>query len=144
NPNAWWRETAQRLLYQRQDRSAVAPLRRLAQESQSPLARMHALWTLEGLNALEVADIARAVRDPTAGLREHALRLAEPRLKDAPELADAVRAAADDADARVRFQAAPSLGLLPDDAATQSLVRIARRDAADPWTRLAVLSSAAQ
>jgi putative membrane-bound dehydrogenase-like protein len=144
NPNAWWRETAQRLLYQRQDRAAVAPLRRLARESQSSLARMHALWTLEGLNALEVADIVRTVHDPAAGLREHALRLAEPRLKDAPELAAAVRAAADDSDARVRFQVAIALGLLPDDAATQSLVRIARRDAADPWARLAVLTSAAQ
>ena len=36
NPNAWWRETAQRLLYLRQDRSAVTPLRELkARENQT-------------------------------------------------------------------------------------------------------------
>ena len=143
NPNAWWRETAQRLLYQRQDRSAVAPLRRLARESKSPLARLHALWTLEGLGALEAADVARALKEPAPGLREHALRLAEPRLKGSPELAEAVRSLADDSEARVRFQAALTLGEVPDDAATQALVRIAKRDARDPWLRLAVLSSAA-
>ncbi|MDQ3625181.1 MAG: dehydrogenase, partial [Verrucomicrobiota bacterium] len=47
NRNAWWRETAQRLLYERQDRSAAGPLRALLNESREPLARLHALWTLE-------------------------------------------------------------------------------------------------
>src|SRR5207245_10946049 len=87
NPNSWWRETAQRLLYQRQDRAAVAPLRRLLRESRSPWARLHALGTLDGLGALEGADIATALRDPAAGVREHAVQLAEPRLKNSPDLA---------------------------------------------------------
>lgn len=143
NPNAWWRETAQRLLFQRQDRAAIGPLRKLTARSPSPLARMHALWALNGLGALEVTDILGALKSETAGLREHGLRLTEPRVKGSPELAAVVRRAADDPDARVRFRAAIVLGELTDDASTTALVSIARRDAADPWVRLAVLSSAA-
>jgi putative membrane-bound dehydrogenase-like protein len=143
NPSAWWRETAQRLLHERRDKAAVARLRKLTQESKSPLARMHALWTLDGLGALETADILTALKSDTAGLREHGLRLAEPRVNTSPALAAAVRKVAEDADARVRFQAAIVLGELPDDESTAALVALARKDAADPWARLAVLSSAA-
>src|SRR5205085_643956 len=44
NPNSWWRETAQRLLYQKRDPAAVVPLRKLLQSSTAPLAQLHALW----------------------------------------------------------------------------------------------------
>jgi putative heme-binding domain-containing protein len=50
---------------------------------------------------------------------------------------------AEDPDPRVRFRAAIVLGELADDESTAALVAIARRDAADPWARLAVLSSSA-
>src|SRR5690606_9206175 len=43
---AWWRDTAQRVLVERGDRSAVPALRALVRSSRSSLARLHALWTL--------------------------------------------------------------------------------------------------
>jgi putative heme-binding domain-containing protein len=43
----------------------------------------------------------------------------------------------------VRFQAAFSLGALKDSQAAKALASIASRDRADPWTRVAVLSSLA-
>jgi putative membrane-bound dehydrogenase-like protein len=144
NPNSWWRETAQRLLYQRQEKSAVPLLHQLARESRSPVARLHALGTLDGLGALEAADVAAALDAPVPGLREHALRLAEPRLKGAPELAHKVVALSEDPDARVRFQAALTLGELSQDEATMALAGIVRRDAGDPWLRQAVLSSSSE
>jgi putative membrane-bound dehydrogenase-like protein len=144
NPNAWWRETAQRLLYQRQDKSAVPLLRRLARESRSALARMHALGTLDGLGALESADVTLALHDSGPGVREHALRLAEPRLKDSAELVHSAIALSEDPNARVRFQAALTLGELNQDAATAALASIVRKDASDPWLRQAVLSSSAE
>src|SRR5262249_33182391 len=52
NANRWWRITAQRLLVERQDKAAVKPLQQLANAASSPQARVHALWTLHGLNAL--------------------------------------------------------------------------------------------
>src|SRR5262249_54120773 len=50
DPDAWWRETAQRLLLERKDSSAIPPLKKLAQAPPNALARLHALWTLHGLN----------------------------------------------------------------------------------------------
>ena len=80
NPNAWWRETAQRLLHQKQDKVAVEPLRKLTRESKSPLPRMHALWALHGLGGLQTADVLAAMNSEVPGLRVHGLRLAESRV----------------------------------------------------------------
>src|SRR5262249_42358400 len=79
NPNSWWRLTAQRLLVERQDSKAVAPLQKLTQNATTPQGRAHALWTLHGLKALDDYVIERASKDPESGVREQALRLAEGR-----------------------------------------------------------------
>ena len=60
NPNMWWRITAQRLLVERQDKSVITALQDLAHKGTSAYGRMHALWSLDGLHALEPA--ARIVR----------------------------------------------------------------------------------
>ena len=142
NPNAWQRETAHRLLFERQDKAAVEPLRKLLKESRSPLARLHALWSLEGLESLKTADLLAALSDEAPGVREHAVRLAEPRFFEAPQLLDSVLALAADPDVRVRFQTAFTLGESRDRRVAAALARIARQDAADPWIKAAVLSSA--
>lgn len=144
NPNAWQRDTAHRLLFERQDSAAVEPLRQLLQSSRSPLARLHALWSLEGLEALQTADLQRALGDDSAGVREHAVRLAESRQVQAPELLEAVLKLASDPAVRVRFQVAFSLGETSDPRAVAALAAIARQDAADEWVRAAVLSSASK
>jgi putative membrane-bound dehydrogenase-like protein len=82
NPNGWWRDTAQRLLFERQDQAAVAPLRVMLEKNSSELARLHALHTLDGLGALRDEDLLRALSDKSAGIREHAVRLAAPRIAD--------------------------------------------------------------
>jgi putative membrane-bound dehydrogenase-like protein len=142
--NSWWRLTAQRLLVERQDKSAVKPLRRLARECPSAVGRAHALWTLHGLKALADDDILRGLADREAGVREQALRLAEGRLSDSAALRREAAALADDAAPRVRFQLALALGEAPGAEASQALARLARRDPDDPWTRIAILSSAYQ
>ncbi len=143
NPNAWHRHTAQRLLYERQDRAAVAPLRKAAASAESPQARLHALWALDGLRALTDDLILAALEHSEPGLRENAVRLAEGRLKDGPSapLVAGVLALASDDHARVRFQLAFTLGELSDPRAIDALARIAERDAETSWTRIAVLSS---
>lgn len=142
--NGWKRDTAHRLLYERQDRSAVEPLRRLVHGSESELARLHALWSLEGLESLREEEVLRGLSDLSAGVREHAVRLAEPRLKRSPSLLRRVLKLVDDPDPRVRFQVAFTLGEVEGPGATAGLVRIAWRDGGDPWVRTAVLSSAAE
>src|SRR5437773_11374821 len=75
SPNIWWRRTAQRLLVERHHADAVPFLARLFEESTSPLARVHALWTLDGMGKLDPSLITRALDDPVAGVRENAIRL---------------------------------------------------------------------
>ncbi|WP_164103558.1 PVC-type heme-binding CxxCH protein [Candidatus Laterigemmans baculatus] len=153
SPHGWYRDTAHRLLYERQDRSAAAALRQLLRESDSELARLHALWSLEGLDSLEPADVLLGLSDASSGVREHAVRLAEPRLNPKPanaetkstaaELLDRILQLAEDPDPRVRFQVAFTLGETDDPRRLAALAKIAVRDVADPWTRPAVLSSIA-
>lgn len=142
HPNVWQRQTAHRLLYERQDPAAERPLRVLAAESKVPLARLHALYSLAGIGKLSDADLAGALGDSSPGVREHAVRLAERRLGN-PEILQKVAKLAGDPEIRVRFQAAFSLGEVVDPRASDALAEIARHDASDFWLRSAVLSSAA-
>jgi putative membrane-bound dehydrogenase-like protein len=141
NPNGWWRDTAQRLIHERQDKAAIEPLRAIVKNSQYDRARLHALHTLAGLDALQDGELILGLNDSSAGVREHALRLSEPRLeKDKPLRDQAIELAKDD-DMRVRFQAAFSLGETTDPRAAVALAGIASRDANDYWMRTAILSS---
>jgi putative membrane-bound dehydrogenase-like protein len=140
NPNSWWRETAQRLIFERQDKSAIEPLQKLIRQSNNPLARLHALWCLQGLNALGDDEIALALSDKSAGVRENAVKLAESRFTKSPELFNRVLALADDPEIRVRFQTAFSLGETNNARVARALLSIAKRDPENPWIRTAVLS----
>ena len=80
DPDAWWRETAQRLLFERQDRSVVPLLRAMVRERPSALGRLHALWTLELLSSLDARSIELGLADPEPRVREATIRLAEARL----------------------------------------------------------------
>ena len=86
--------------------------------------------------------LIKALSDSSPRVVEHAVRLAEPRLDKSPALLERVAALAEHNDVRVRFQVALSLGATTKPDAVGALATIARRDVADPWTRLAVLASA--
>jgi putative membrane-bound dehydrogenase-like protein len=140
HPDGWWRTTAQRLLLERQDRTAIPLLRKLCTTSPQPLARLHAAWLLEGSGAL--ADLLdRLLRDSHPRLREQAVLLAERRLAGSPALQKRLLALADDPDARVRFQVALTLGAWDDARILKPLAKIAEAGLADRWTRLAVASA---
>ncbi len=110
NPNGWWRDTAQKLLVLRRDLSVVPALEKLATgESADPRPRLHALWTLDGLGALDDTLILRALKSGDAQVRMAGLRLADARLVEQPAahapLGVAMRSALGDADPRVTIQA---------------------------------------
>jgi mono/diheme cytochrome c family protein len=110
HPNGWWRDTAQKLLVLRRDLSVVPALEKLASgDSPDPRPRLHALWTLDGLGALNEKTILRALKatDPQvriAGLRLAELRVSAKSTAKAP-LVVAMRGALRDADPRVTIQA---------------------------------------
>jgi putative membrane-bound dehydrogenase-like protein len=134
--NGWHRLTAQRLLLERQDAGAIPAIEKLARGSESPLGRLHALWTLDGLSSLTAAHVAAALQDQHPEIRRHAIRLAETFL---PAMTDAVLACIDDPDPKVQFQLLLTLGQIPGSEA--ALARLAAERHTDPWFRAAALLS---
>lgn len=142
HPNGWMRDTASRLLYQRQDKEAVEPLRALLKESKSPLGRLHAIYGLFRMGeagGLGATDLLRLLQDPEPNLRCHALRILERKniVPADPELIHLSK----DPDIRVRCQLAWSLRAAETEAVGLLLQEIIKRDSADPWSRLAVAYS---
>jgi mono/diheme cytochrome c family protein len=125
HPNGWWRDTAQQLLVLGQDRSVVPALRTMAAgaigEGGNPLARVHALWTLEGLGALDAPLVRVMLADAAPDIRIQAIRASETLFK-AGDLSWAAdwRAATIDRDADVAIQALLTMHLMraPELAAT--------------------------
>ena len=124
--NGWWRDTAQQLLVQRQDKSVVPALQNLVRTSEPPsrpaaasaslaeangaggnlVARFHALWTLEGLNALDLALVREQMKDSNPRMRVQAIRASETLYKASIRgLADDYRAMTKDSDPDVVLQA---------------------------------------
>lgn len=143
HPNAWWRETAARLLYERQNRQVRPMLAAMIEKANDPRTRVQALWLLSGLHELDAALLEKAMGDADPRVREAAVELSERLLADTPALARRVMQLADDDDARLRFQVALSLGFAPGEELLAPLTRIALAGADDVWTRRAVLTSVA-
>ena len=82
--NPWQRETAQRLLLERQDSSIEADLAALVLDKNSHWGGPHALWTLTGLHRLKIEHIAAGFKHPYAG--RAAVQLAAQHFPDSKEL----------------------------------------------------------
>lgn len=143
NASGWWRDTAQALIVSRGDKSAIPALAKMAASHESPNARIHALWCLEGLGALEKDTLIATLKHPHARVRRAAVQLAEPRLaqRDAA-FSTTLAAMATDADAQVAtqvflaFRAAAQTGAaqLPAaflDAKQPLITKLIERDRAD-------------
>ncbi len=141
NANGWHRDTAHRLLVERQDHSAVPPLKQLLAKSEFPPARILALWTLESLSAIDATTVMQALKDPHPRVREQAVRVAEELLPNSKPVDQVLLAMTSDPDTRVQFQLAFTLGQIRGERATEDLVDLASRHADDRWFRIAVLSS---
>jgi len=138
--NGWRRDTAQRLLIERNDAASIAPLIGMSLKHTNPLARLHALWTLEGLKQIDAATLMAALDDKHPKVRAAAVRLSEPMLKSAASASvrQKVLALANDPAADVQIQVALSLGTVAaEDAAQAALVTLAQ-------SPLALVKGAAQ
>lgn len=108
--NSWWRETAQKLLVIRADKSVAPALTTLALTSPLQLARIHALWTLNGLNALNKETLLQALKDKDAEVRRTAVWICDDLIKKGDDqLINALEPLKNDPSADVRFQLALTL-----------------------------------
>jgi putative membrane-bound dehydrogenase-like protein len=135
--NRWWRQHAQRLLVERQDASVVPALEKVFTEHPDPRTRLHAFYTLEGLNALNPALVSRAIKDPHEGVRTHGLILAERYHELLPDVLRALQ----DSSIQVVLQATLSAGQFTDSKVSGELAKAVERNGKDPWIQMAVLSS---
>ncbi len=142
SPNIWTRRTAQRLLVDRQSPQAVEPLMQLLESGQSsPTARLHALWTLEGLHKLDPKLIMKALADPEPGVRENAIVLAESHLGSEPTLVEALLKMEGDSNSRVQFQLLCTLGGINSPGSRTVQERLLAQNIEDSWMQIAALSA---
>ena len=115
--NGWWRDNAQQLLIIRNDQSVMPTLRQIAMgekgpsaKQPGPLARIHALWTLEGLESIDKPTLFKALTDSDSQVRKTAVWISETYLrKKDPEVIEKLAALKDDPSPDVRVQLALSL-----------------------------------
>ncbi len=141
NPKGWWRDTAQRLIVERGDTTVVPALKALAGKAPDWRTRLHALWTLDGLDAIDAALVRKAFDDLNADVRASAVRLSERWLDKDQTLRTAVIALVDDKNWNVRRQVAASLGEMPAADRVAPAVTILTRHGADPIVVDATISS---
>jgi mono/diheme cytochrome c family protein len=137
HPNGWWRDTAQQLLVLHQDRSVVPALQQLVRTSVPAggpgaglFGRFHALWTLEGLGALDAALVREQMKDANPAMRIQAIRASETLYKAGDRsLAADYKAATRDAEADVVIQAMLTLNLfkVPDLGAVVAAAQAANK-----------------
>jgi mono/diheme cytochrome c family protein len=141
NPKGWWRDTAQRLLVERGDTSVAPALKTLAAGAPDWRTKLHALWTLDGLDAIDAASVRKALSDPNAEVRASAVRLSERWLDKDADLRSAVVALVTDRNWNIRRQVAASLGAMPAADRVDPAVAVLTHDGADPIIVDAAVSS---
>lgn len=137
HPNHWWRNQAQRLLLEKQDETAIPLAKALFEENTDARARLHALYVLEGMNALNAEIVSMAAKDADSGVREHGIVLSERYPENLPVIIGSI----EDENPKVVFQAALSLGEFDGPKVVSALAQVAQERGGNSWFRTAVLSS---
>ncbi len=141
HPNGWRRDTAQRLILLRSDRESVIPLLESTfRYTQNRLARLHALWALEGMGAVSdglLGEALAADREPM--LRDAGIRIAE--AGGGKKHLAALTALRTDRDPRVAEQLIYTLGTIDDPAAEAGIQEAARRHLNDRGVMMATAIS---
>lgn len=136
HPNHWWRNHAQRLLLETPDKTVIPQVTALL-ENEDPRTRLHALYVLEGMEALNAEIVRQAIKDAHPGVREHGIRLAERYPESLPQIIEAM----DDENPKVVFQATLSLGEFNGAPVVSALAKAAEQRGGNNWFRTAILSS---
>ncbi len=142
HPNGWWRDWAQQLLVERGDQSVADALKTAALKAADSRTKLHALWTLDGLDAIDAATVTEALQDASPDVRAAALRLSERWLGAAKHpLQAAILNSMSDSSWIVRRQLAATLGALPPAVRVEPLGKMLAQYGSDPILVDVVVSS---
>jgi putative membrane-bound dehydrogenase-like protein len=137
SPNQWRRMTAQRLIVEHNHLIATAPLEELVKTGPDAVARVHALWTLQGLGELGESVLLVALNDADERVVENAIQVAAAFASRSPEVTSRVQSlAVQHPSVRVRF-----LGARAVELSTDAVLAGLRKDGEHRWSRLALLSA---
>jgi putative membrane-bound dehydrogenase-like protein len=141
SPNGWTRDTAQRLLKERQ--STWNAGRGDDEAGSTPASRIQGLWTMRTLGTLRPSHTLLAMQDRDPSVRELGALLAEDALDD-ETVVGRLKELCGDESLRVRMQVALTLGgPCKFPAAVPDMLRgLAKRDGANPDMLTALLTSA--
>lgn len=128
HPNGWWRNTAQKLIILKGDKSVVPALKDIVEgnegffanlfdgDADKGLERLHALWTLEGLDAIDKPILKTALQDNDRRVKVAAIRISERYVRDNDEeIMNALRPLVNDADPEVLQQLILSFRIRNDE-----------------------------
>lgn len=138
--NGWQRDLGQRLIVEESRTELTPELQKILSDEQQPTrTRLHALWSLEGLQRLRTESlIPLATKASSPHLREHSVRILAHR-HDEANVVPTLIAATRDEQIRVRFQAVLALATAESPAVETALANTIARDADDPWMQQAIL-----
>lgn len=139
--NGHQRDMAQQMLTWRNDARTASPLEEMAAGHRAAQGRLQALCTLDTMNRLRDEILLKAMADEEPEIRKNAVRIAEKRMNKSGPVLDAALKAAEDPDARVRMQAAYSLGESEDPRVGAALGKLIVRDGGEKYLVLAAASS---
>lgn len=77
HPSFWWRINAQKNIVLARDKRVIPALKAMATSHKNPYARLHALWSLEGLGELDSALLVAKFDDANLDVRLAAIRISE-------------------------------------------------------------------
>lgn len=146
SPNGPQRDLAQAMLLWRDDQAASTPLKRLIRSASRPQTRLQALCALDGLQALDDDTLLAALNDAHAGVRRHAIRLAQPPSeakvgRPTAQVMRTVLGLAADADPQVQLQLAYFLGEVNAPQAAKTLSELLVKHQSNAYLYAAAISS---
>jgi putative membrane-bound dehydrogenase-like protein len=142
--NGWHRDTAARLLCERRDPAAIGLLTNMIYNARNPLARLHAMGTLQALGGVSAPVVLKALHDSDPAIRVRALLLCETLISDgliSEGLWNQLRLMTEDYSADVRYQLALTLGQIRHEGRPQLLAQMLGGAIGDPLMQSALFSS---
>jgi putative membrane-bound dehydrogenase-like protein len=141
SPNGTQRDLVHQTLVGNKATEVSPRLEQLVRSADTPVVRLQALCTLDGLGTVTPAIVVQALNDENPGVRRHAIRLSESFAEEAPQIAENLLRLVDDPDPQVQLQLACSLGEFTHKDCQAALARLAWTHRDDPYILAGVWSS---
>lgn len=129
--NGWWRDNAQKLLVLRNDKSVVPQLKTMAATG-GQLARIHALWTLNGMDEMDAETFGIALKDPDAQVRKTTVWIGEDFMKKDSHAIDMLEKMGNDPSPDVRLQLLLSMRFVNSDKSKAIIADLLKNYPNDP------------